>query len=374
MAPAQETVADEAALSFHLLQRLMGFEAERKETIPLNTLEQIRKLAPGFRESFMQTGKAEAVRQFLCSMAPYPTAYAFHNAYSGINKFMFFNNRATLVQFRQNGETRNLLFNPFFPEFSEKSGFYWHLKNTPWVKPIPESLLVRRMPSIIDQLKGIGIQPEDIDYLSYDHLHVQDMRPLMGTRDGQGSIVLAPLFPNATFLFQRAEWESVRQLHPQNAVWYVKDGIRNVITDKLLLYEGDLLLGPGVALIHTPGHTAGNHSLYLNTTAGTFTISENGVGPDCYSPEHSRVSGLKKTAAWKGWEVILNANTLDFVFNQYNSMIKEKLLSGPCPGNPEMNNHHSSSEFTRWYAAPGLRPGWEHGSVKVGEIVIKRPE
>jgi len=69
---------------------------------------------------------------------------------------------------------------------------------------------------------------------------------------------------------------------------------------------------------------------------------------------------------------VLNGNTKDFIFDQYNSMIKEKLLSGPCPKNPAVNNHHSSSEFTQWYAAPGLKPVWEHGSVKVGTLAVKR--
>jgi len=354
-------------------EQITAFDEERRETIPLNALEKIRKAAPEFRERFMEIGTADCVRQFICSMAPYPTTFAFNRAYSGLNKFMFFNNRATLVQFKQNGATKNLLFNPFFPDLSEKSGFYQHLKNAWWAKPLPETLLVKRMPSIVQQLKDAGIAAEDIDYLSYDHLHVQDMRPLMGTTDSSGKTLLKPLFPNAKFLFQREEWESVMHLHPHNAIWYVRDGFTGVNTDNLMLYEGDLQLGPGVALIHTPGHTAGNHSLYLNTDSGTFTISENGVGPDCYSPEHSRVSGLRRTAKWKGWEVILNANTTDFIFDQYNSMIKEKLLSGPCQLNPDFSNHHSSSEFTAWHpAAPGLTPTWEHGSVSSGELVASR--
>ena len=360
-------------LSRHGFEQITAFDEERRETIPLNALEKIRKMAPEFRERFMETGTADCVRQFICSMAPYPTTFAFNRAYSGLNKFMFFNNRATLVQFKQNGETRNLLFNPFFPELSEKSGFYQHLKNAWWAKPLPETLLVKRMPGIVQQLKDAGIAAEDIDYLSFDHLHVQDMRPLMGTTDSSGKTLLKPLFPNATFIFHHAEWESVTHLHPHNAIWYVRDGFTGVNTDNLLLYEGDLQLGPGVALIHTPGHTAGNHSLYLNTDSGIFTISENGVGADCYSPEHSRVSGLRRTAKWKGWEVILNANTTDFIFDQYNSMIKEKLLSGPCQLNPDFSNHHSSSEFTAWHpAAPGLTPTWEHGSVSSGELVTMR--
>jgi len=139
-------------LSRHGFEQITAFDGERRETIPLNALEKIRKMAPEFRERFMETDTADCVRQFICSMAPYPTTFAFNRAYSGLNKFMFFNNRATLVQFKQNGETRNLLFNPFFPELSEKSGFYQHLKNAWWAKPLPETLLVKRMPGIVQQL------------------------------------------------------------------------------------------------------------------------------------------------------------------------------------------------------------------------------
>jgi hypothetical protein len=183
----------------------------------------------------------------------------------------------------------------------------------------------------------------------------------MGTADQPA------LFPNALFLFPKSEWDSITHLHPSVQAWYVPGGVDGVFLDHLFLYAGDIQLGPGVALIQTPGHTPGNHSLYLNTPEGTFTISENGAGPDAYNPALSSIDSVRKTAIWKGWEVVMNANTLDNTFDQYNSMIKEKLLSGPNPQYPEFCNHRSSSEFTSHYLAPGLKPTLELGAVVYGD-------
>lgn len=194
----------------------------------------------------------------------------------------------------------------------------------------------------------------------------------MGTVDENGQAADKPLFPNAHFIFHKEEWAQVTNLHPLNEVWYVKDGFEKLNTSKLLLYNGDLQIAPGIALIHTKGHTAGNHSLYLHTQeAGSFTISENGVGPDGYNPEKSSINSIRKTALWKNWEVILNANTQDFAYYQYNSMIKEKILSGDSKIAPGYCNHRSSSEFTTWWTAPFLAPTLEFGLVKEGVLEIK---
>lgn len=348
----------------YFFQSMKGFEDSKKESIPLNQLQTIRKEAVLVREKFLETGMPLAVRQFPCSTSPYPTAYGFHYAYSGMAPYLFFNNRATLVQFEVDGKIKNFLFNPYFPELSAQAPFYVALrKNMPGF--IPTSFVLKTYKTIQDQLASYGLTPEDIDYVSYDHLHVQDLRPLMGTD------TTPALFPNAVFLFPKAEWQSVEYLHPTVSSWYVPDGIEGVAKDNLFLYEGDLLLAPGVALIHTPGHTPGNHSLYLNTPEGSFTISENGVGADAYSPEKSSIDSVRKTAAWKNWEVVMNANTLDHTFDQYNSMIKEKILSGPSPKYPEFCNHRSSSEFTAHHLSPGLKPTIELGAVNYGEITKK---
>ena len=362
--------ATNAELEKHLFKTLTWFDDERKETIPLNALAQVKKNVTRARDEFLKMQKPLAIRQMTCSIAPYPTKYGFQNAYTGIHPYLYFNNRATLVQFKADGQLKNLLFNPYFPDLSLKAPFYANLLEQ---KPffIPESLLGKKDTSIIEQLNQVGIKPEDIDYVSYDHLHVQDMRPLMGTVDINGNPKSAPYFPNATFIFHYKEWESVEYLHPLNSQWYVHGGIDGVDTSRLLLYDKDLLLAEGVALVHTPGHTAGNHSLYLNSASGPFTISENSVGPDGYNPSSSKMNDVKNAARDRGVDVILNANTVDEIYNQYNSTIKEKLLSGSSPDAPEFCNHRSSSQFTTWMTAIGLSPTYEHKPVNEGNLVHK---
>ena len=78
----------------------------------------------------------------------------------------------------------------------------------------------------------------------------------------------APFFPNAKFLFQRKEVDTFRSIHPMQWAWYVPGGMDDVIEDNLVLLDGDVELGKGVALLHTPGHTDGNHSLVINTHEG----------------------------------------------------------------------------------------------------------
>jgi len=350
----------------HPFKQITTFDESRRETLPANELEKIRRAAPKLREEFVASGMPVAVRQFSCSVTPYPTVYGFHAAYDGVHPFLWFNNRATLVQFEENGKLKNLLFNPIFPDLSMQAPFYVNL--TRHVPQFMQGFLAKLNAPVAEQLKELGLTPDDIDYLSYDHLHVQDLRPLMGVRNGKGDVwTTKPLFPNAKFIFPKAEWSHTLALHPSVSEWYVPSGLANVSTENLILYEGDIQLGTGVALIATPGHTAGNHSLYLNTVQGTMTFSENGVGVDAYSPENSKINSVRQKAKDRGWEVVLNANTLDYRLWQYNSMIKEKLLSGPA-ADPDYANHHSTSEFTPWFATPGFKPSLVHADVVHGHL------
>src|SRR5207247_10333804 len=112
-----------------------------------------------------------------------------------------------------------------------------------------------------------GIARSDVDFVSFDHLHVQDLRLVMGTSrpiNGDGP-PRAPFFPNAKFLFQRLEVDTLKSTHPMQWAWYVPAGMDDVIDDNLVLIDGDVELGKGVALVQTPGHTHGNHSLALTT-------------------------------------------------------------------------------------------------------------
>ena len=64
----------------------------------------------------------------------------------------------------------------------------------------------------------------------------------------------------------------------------------------LLVVDGSFLLGPGIALISTPGHAAGNQTLVLNTSTGIWCSSENAIATECMTPEHSKIPGIARWA------------------------------------------------------------------------------
>ena len=175
--------------------------------------------------------------------------------------------------------------------------------------------------------------------MSFDHLHVQDMRILMGTTQPvEGELEpRAPFFPNAKFVCQRKEVDTFRSPHPMQWAWYVPGGMDHVIEDDLVLIDGDVELGVGVALAWTPGHTDGNQSLVLNTEDGVWVSSENGVAADNWHPHLSKIPGVRKEAEFMGREVILNSNTLEDSIDQYDSMVKEKAARRPQPRRPALD-------------------------------------
>jgi hypothetical protein len=124
-----------------------------------------------------------------------------------------------------------------------------------------------------------------------------------------------------------------------------------------------VLLGPGVALLSTPGHTLGNQTLALNTSTGIWAVSENAMAAECLVPEHSRIPGVSKASARWQREVVLNANTPEALADQYCSIVLEKTLADVAQGDPRFPQYFPSSELTpaRW--APGARPTFVHRAI-----------
>ena len=177
-----------------------------------------------------------------------------------------------------------------------------------------------------------------------------------------------PLFPNAKLIAQRREWDTFASLHPMQWAWYVEDGIKDLITDNVVLVDGDVELGKGVALVWTPGHTDGNHSLCINTPDGVWVSSENGVAADTWHPHLSKIPGVRRTAEFFGREVILNSNTLEDSIDQYDSMIKEKALADPNPRDPRFLNVFPSSEMADWKRQWPVVPTFSYGGINYGSI------
>jgi hypothetical protein len=328
-------------------------------------LRAVRVAAERVRDRFASGPRALAVRTLPVVTAPYPTRYAFWGAALSPAPYVVFTHRCLLVQFLQAGETRTLLFNPTDVAGARSTPFFARA-----AEHVPQRLqrvIAHEFEPLTEQLARLGVGPEDVDYVAYDHMHVQDLRPILGTEDGR----LAPRFPNATLLVPRAEWEDWDDVHPMQRAWFVRDGKLGVRTSRVVLTTGDLALGDGVMLLRTPGHTSGNQTLFLSTDSGVWGVSENGTCADNWSPMDSRIPGLRSLCRKQDVDVVLNANTPERGADQYTSMILERTVVDRVKRAPAFVQMFPSSEVTPSALSPGLKPTILHRAVSHGDVVAR---
>lgn len=330
----------------------------------------LREAAVEFRRRFTDQGQVRAVRTVDLVTAGYPTVFAFHGAARHLNPYVSILNRLVVVQFADfEGRSRTLVWEPTVPDGSAAAPFYAQLEQR-FGEYLSRNVLTTEHHTIEGALELLGLAPEDVDYVSFDHLHVQDLRRIVGTtRAPEGrDEPWPPLFPNARFVFQRREVDTFRSVHPTQWAWYVPGGMDDLIEESLVLVDGDVELGVGVALMWTPGHTDGNQSLCLSTPEGVWVSSENGVAADSWQPHLSQIPGVRKWAEFFGREVVMNANTLEDSVDQYDSMIKEKALADASRRDPRWLNVFPSSELAPHKRQWPVVPTFLHGGINYGRV------
>src|ERR671935_1597184 len=344
--------------------------AEANETWPRGDRPAaIREAAAEFRARFATPENVvRAVRTVDIASAGYPLKFAFGGAAHGANPYINIINRLQVVQFEDfEGRLRTLAYEPTVPEGPAEAPYY-----AQQIERLGEFLSYKLLTTIWNHpdeaLAKAGLRPEDVDYVSFDHLHVQDLRFVLGTTEpisGEAA-PRPPLFPNARLIGQRKEWDTFASLHPMQWAWYVEEGTKDLITDNVVLLDGDVELGKGVALVWTPGHTDGNHSLCVNTEEGVWVSSENGVAADNWHPNLSKIPGVRRWAEYFGREVVMNANTLEDSVDQYDSMIKEKALADANRRDPRWLNVFPSSELAPLKRQWPVLPTFVHGGINYG--------
>lgn len=332
---------------------------------PRNRLDQTKIAARKFRERMLAGNKVLFYRTFDMIRVPYPTKYGLLNAFSLPTPFMHILNRLFVIQYKNRGKIRTLLFSPSDIYGNRETPYFKRLADSLPFQSITAKLLAPIYGDVEQCLAKTGIKPEQVDYISYDHLHTQDLRKWLGTESNPG------YFPNARLVVMKEEWQSVHGLTPPQADWYCPNGTDGIDPAKIIELNSDVELGDGIALVRTPGHTEGNHSLVVHTEDGLFVSSENGVSADSYSPLQSRIAGVRKYARNTGMEVILNGNTLEGGLDQYISMVLEKEIAGPALKNPDFYNVVPSSEMTSYWAFPGVKPTFTFGPLEYGQPVIE---
>jgi len=121
-------------------------------------------------------------------------------------------------------------------------------------KPVNPSRMIQPIEKALD---GLGVKPEDIDYVVQTHLHFDHVSN-------------TSKFKNAKVVIQKKELSFAYAPHTYFAGEYVKDCFKEL---NWLIVDGDYEIEPGVKVILTPGHSAGNQSVCVETKKGLAVIT-----------------------------------------------------------------------------------------------------
>jgi hypothetical protein len=353
------------------IKAISHFTAVSGERQPGRQLELIRQAAPGFRDWFRTTGMPDWIGTFDLVSLPYPTRFGLFRAALTPTPYLSLTHRLVIVRWHdEDGRPRTLLFEPTDVELARRTPYFARLsESTP---NIFERAFSRPLGDVVTHMRSVGIDTKDVDWITFDHLHTQDVRRWIGTtepaRDLSPGAPLEAQLPNAKLIVQRDELDSLSALHPLQMPWYQPLAFQGLRPDAITVIDGDVLLGPGVALLSTPGHTVGNHTLVVNTETGIWASSENVIATECLTPEHSRIAGMRRYArTWKQ-EVVLNANTLEDTARQYNSCVLEKSIVDAARADSRFLQFMPSSELTSNLFSPGTSPTFTHSGIFHGTL------
>ena len=122
---------------------------------------------------------------------------------------------------------------------------------------------------LTEDLRAHGLQPEDIDYVLFTHLHWDHAG---GATCYSASGELKTTFPKAQYLAQRADWDEATHPTERNkAGYYEEDLVPLMASRQLELLDGDTEIVPGVSCKLTGGHTSG-HQIALVDAAGQKAV------------------------------------------------------------------------------------------------------
>lgn len=344
------------------VRRLTALEAARSESNPAARGRALETAGRRLGDALRSEAKVVSVRTLPTSDAPYPIRFAFNGTVPEVvpGGLVLIRNRSLLVQVETEMGLKNVLFNPTDGPANNATPFFRRM-----TERAPKFLARPFMPGpnrCAEQLAALGLTCADIDVIAFDHFHTQDLRPLLGTGE------LAARFPNAYLLAPRIEWNDWDDLPMLQRPWFIPTGKAGVPDERVVLFDGDLWLGPGLMLLATPGHTRGNQTLFVHADKGVFGCSENGTCADNWAPRASRLPGMRKTAALLDLDVVINSNTPELAVDQQNSMLLERSIVDRVAERPDFYQMFPSSEVAWHFLALHIRPTHTFRAMQSGTV------
>lgn len=122
---------------------------------------------------------------------------------------------------------------------------------------------IERTPTILESLKRLGLEPDDIHLVINTHLHF-DHAGGNTTREADGSIRSA--FPKARYLIQQGEFEDAVRVNERTRTSYRRDNFTPIAhINQWEFLHGDTELVPGVTAVVTAGHTRWHQSVKIES-------------------------------------------------------------------------------------------------------------
>lgn len=130
--------------------------------------------------------------------------------------------------------------------------------------------LTRDGAGLTQALREEGIDPATVDLVVNTHLHTDHSGGNVAWTSGAGR----PMFTNADYLVQQAEYDWALSGDPATEPLYAPDEVRLLAASgQLRTHDGDLGIAPGISLRKTPGHTPGHQILLIESRGETAAVT-----------------------------------------------------------------------------------------------------
>lgn len=127
---------------------------------------------------------------------------------------------------------------------------------------------------LLDNLRGLGVEPEDVDVVVLSHLHFDHAGGCLTAWVDGAEPELA--FPNARFVVGRVAWDRARHPHPRDRASFVP-ALNELLAScgrlEVVDAEYSATLGPEYRLHESSGHTPGMRLIEVPTPEGPILFA-----------------------------------------------------------------------------------------------------